>query len=179
MINPVLTYLRDFYGDGQFYDLTPLINQSSNTVSETAIHNLHLEGLIEVQEPSAFENAEDANHKHPMRGRLTERGMFFLEGDQKAATVMSAINNQQVLDILYRDEDGHEERVALSPYIYGKDPEEKAVVWGAVAGHGKKHRRFQLEDVTITDEPTGTFAIDHEMKLSQPRDIDVIAQVEY
>ena len=179
MINPVLTYLHDFYGDGQFHDLTPLINQSSSDVSETAIHNLHLEGLIEMQEPSAFENTETVNHKHPMRGRLTERGMFFLEGDRKIATVIRAIDNQQTLDILFRDADGHEERVALSPYIYGKDPEERAVVWGAVSGRDKKHRRFLLDEITITEEPVGTFALDHEMKLSQPRDIDVIAQVAY
>lgn len=179
MINPILTYLHDFYGDGQFHDLTPLINQSSSTVSETAIHNLHLEGLIEVQEPSAFEDAETEDHRHHMRGRLTERGMFFLEGDRKIAAVIRAIENQSIIDILYRDEDGHEERVALSPYIYGKDPEERAAVWGAVSGADKKHRRFLLDEITITEEPVGTFAIDNEMKLSQPRDIDVVAQVPY
>ncbi|MBF9252711.1 hypothetical protein I2I11_05380 [Pontibacter sp. 172403-2] len=179
MINPVLTYLHDFYGDGRFYDLTPLINQNLPGISEAAIQNLHLEGLIDIEEPSVFEDTGDTGHRHPIYGRLTETGIYYMEGNRKIAAVIRAIENQAVLHILYRDEKGHEEKVTLSPYVYGKDPEERASVWGAVSGSDKKHRRFLLDQITITEGPTGTFKIDKEMMLSQPRDIDVIAQVPY
>lgn len=179
MINPVLAYLHDFYGDGQFHDLTPLIKQDPANVSQTSIHNLHLEGLIEVQEPSAFEGTRNADHIRPIYGRLTEQGHYFMEGDIKIAAVISAINNQHIIELLYKNEDGHEETVVLSPYIYGKDTEEKPTIWGSVSDEQESHRSFLLNQITISEKPVGTFTVNKEMMLSQPRDIDVIAQVQY
>jgi len=182
MINPVLTYLHDFYGDGQFHDLTPLIRQNPSEISETYIHNLHLDGFIEIQEASAFKGSDNPEHVHPIFGRMTEKGMYYLEGNQKAAVIIRAIENQSVLSILYRTDKGHEEQVALSPYIYGKDSEERAWVWGAAAAaddDDTADRRFLLDQITLTDKPLSTFTIDKEMMLSQPRDIEVVAQVQY
>ena len=179
MINPVLTYLHDFYGDGQFHDLTPLMQRDPSNISETYIHNLHLEGLIELQEPSAFEGSKNPEHIHSIYGRLTEQGSYYMEGAPKIAAIINAINNQLILDLIYKDEKGHEETVVLSPYVYGKDTEEKPTVWGLVLGEEEKKRRFLLDQITITEKPVGNFTVNKDMMLSQPRDIDVVAQVQY
>ena len=179
MINTVLTYLHDFYGDGQFHDLTPLIRQNPSAFSETFIYNLHLDGFIEIQEPTAFDHSKDTDDIHPIYGRLTEKGLYYLEGNSEIQTIIRAIGDQLILDVLYRDEDGNEEKVALSPYIYGKDTEERAWVWGAVSSGDEKHRRFLLDQITVSEEPVGSFRVDKEMILSQPRDIEVVAQVRY
>lgn len=179
MINTVLTYLHDFYGDEQFHDLTPLIKKDPSAISEVFIYNLHLDGFIEIQEPTAFDNSKDTDEVHPIAGRLTEKGLYYLEGNRKITTIIKAIEEQLILDVLYRDEDGHEEQVALSPYVYGKDTEERAWVWGAVSSENKDHERFLLDQLTIEETPVGSFRVDREMKLSQPRDIEVVAQVQY
>ena len=179
MINPVLAYLHNSYGDGQFHDLTPLLKQDPANITQTSIHNLHLEGLIEVQEASAFEGTRDAGDIRPIYGRLTEQGHFFMEGDIKIATIIRAINNQLILELLYKDEDGHEETVVLSPYVYGKDTEEKPTVWGSVSDEEESNRSFPLDQITINERPVGNFTVNKEMMLDQPRDIDVIAQVQY
>lgn len=179
MINTVLAYLHNFYGDGQFHDLTPLMKKNPSAFSETFIYNLHLEGLIEIKEPSAFDTSHDTDEIHPIQGRLTEKGIYYLDGNRKIETIIKAIEDQLILNVLYRDEDGYEEQVALSPYVYGKDPEERACVWGAVSGEGEDKRRFLLDHITVTEEPVGSFRVDKEMMLSQPRDIDIVAQVQY
>ncbi|GAB3532065.1 hypothetical protein GCM10027443_15310 [Pontibacter brevis] len=179
MINSVLTYLHEFYGDGKFHDLTPLIRKNPSAFTEGFIYNLHLDGFIEIQEPSAFDSSNDRDEIHPVYGRLTDKGMYYLDGDRKIATVIKAIEDQLIIDIAYTDEDGHEERVALSPYVYGKDTEERACVWGIVSGDDNTHRRFLLDNVVVTEEPVGSFRVDKEMILSQPRDIEVVAQVQY
>lgn len=179
MVNTVLTYLHGFYKDGQYHDLTPLMKRNPSVFSETFIYNLHLDGFIEIKEPTAFDHSKDTDEIHPIHGRLTEKGMYYLEGNRKNATIIKAIEGLLILDVLYRDEDGHEERVALSPYVYGKDTEERAWVWGAVSGDIEGKRRFLLDQITVTEEPVGSFRIDKEMMLSQPRDIEVVAQVQY
>lgn len=179
MINTVLTYLHNFYGDGKFHDLTPIIQKDPSAISETFIYNLHLDGFIEIQEPTAFDDSKDIDRVHPIAGRLTEKGLYYMEGNRKISTIIRAIEDQLILDVLYRDEDGNEEKVALSPYVYGKDSEERAWVWGAVSGEDKEHDRFLLEQITVTEEPVGSFRVDKEMILSQPRDIEVVAQVQY
>lgn len=179
MINTVLTYLHGFYGDGQFHDLTPLIKKNPSAFSETFIYNLHLDGFIQIQEPSAFDDSRDKDEIHPIYGKLTEKGMYYLEGNRKITTIIKAIEDQLILDIQYRNEDGEDERLTLSPYIYGKDSEERAWVWGSVSGEDDENRRLLLDNMTITEEPVGSFRVDKEMMLSQPRDIEVIAQVQY
>ena len=179
MINTVLTYLQEFYGDRQFHDLTPLIRRNPSAFSETFIYNLHLDGFIEIQEPTAFDDSKDTDDVHPIYGRLTEKGMYYLNGSSKIETIIKAIEDQHILNIMYRNEDGEDERLALSPYVYGKDSEERAWVWGAVSGESDNHRRFLLDNMTVTEEPAGSFRVDKEMMLSQPRDIEVVAQVQY
>jgi hypothetical protein len=179
MVNKVLSYLRTYYGDGGFHDLSPLIRENASEISEEGIHNLHLEGLIEIQEPSAFEELTHPRAPHPILGRLTERGMYFLEGNSKALAIIKAIEEQNVLDIQYKDDDGKESYVSLAPYVYGKDTEERAVVWGVLTNRNNEHRHFLLDDISITGEPYDTFTVDKEMQLSQPRNIDVVAQVKY
>lgn len=179
MINTVLTYLHGFYGDEQYHDLTPLIKRNPSAFSETFIYNLHLDGFIEIQEPTAFDDSKDTDEIHPIYGKLTEKGLYFMEGNSTISTIIKAIEQQLILEILYRDEDGDEESVTLSPYVYGKDSEERTWVWGAVSGEDTIHRRFLLDRITITDEPVGSFRVDKEMMLSQPRDIEVVAQVQY
>ncbi|WP_347156509.1 hypothetical protein [Pontibacter chitinilyticus] len=181
MVNRVLSYLHGFYGDNSFHNLTPLIKENPSLITENYIHNLHLDGFIEIQEPSAFQELKDINTIPPILGRLTEKGMYFLEGNQKAGAVIRAIENQNMLQLAYTDNDGDEKQVSLAPYIYGKDPQERPVVWGAVAGKSHEHRRFLLDDIRLSEEATtaNTFKVNPEMQLSQPRDIEVVAQVNY
>lgn len=179
MVNKVLSYLRTSYGDGNFHDLTPLMRENPAEITEDSIHNLHLEGLIEMQEPSAFEELAHPRDPHPVLGRLTEKGMYFLEGNSKALAIIRAIEQQHLIDIIYKDEHHKEQYVTLAPYVYGKDTEERAVVWGVLPGDEDEHRRFLLDEIEIEGGPVATFTVNSEVQLSQPRNIDVVAQVKY
>ncbi|MCJ8166576.1 hypothetical protein MKJ04_17155 [Pontibacter sp. E15-1] len=179
MINPVLTYLHQYYGDDKFHALTPLMKQNPSVITETYIQNLHLEGFIELKEKTAFDKPKNQEGIQPISGRMTKKGMYYMEGNRKIATIIEAIENQTILNLLLNDGKGHEEQVALAPYVYGKDSDEQSWVWGTVRDGEHKHRRFLLDDITITETAGGTFEVDHEMKLSQPRDIEVVAQVNY
>ncbi|MHA6247371.1 hypothetical protein ACXYMU_05485 [Pontibacter sp. CAU 1760] len=179
MINPVLSYLHQYYGDNKFHALTPLMKQNPSEITETYIQNLHLEGFIELKEKTAFETPKNQEEIQPIAAKMTQKGMYYLEGNRKIATIIQAIESQTTLNLLFNDGKGREEQVTLAPYVYGKDSDEQAWVWGTVGGGEHKHRRFLLDDIMITETQGEKFVVDHEMKLSQPRDIEVVAQVNY
>ncbi|WP_187263829.1 hypothetical protein [Pontibacter beigongshangensis] len=179
MVNRILSYLYQFRGDGQFHDLMPLINKHRSDLSEVEVDDMALEGLIEVHHESAFERPHGSDDPDPFLARITDKGIFFLEGDQKFLAIIEAIEHQRLLHFAYTHTDGRHEDIMLAPYVYGRDPEDRPVVWGVLQGTDHRHHRFLLDHAIIADSPLDTFVVDREMMLSQPRDIEVIARVQY
>ncbi|MFT2010935.1 hypothetical protein ACMA1I_19840 [Pontibacter sp. 13R65] len=179
MVNKILSYLYQFRGDGQFHDLTPLINENRNDLSEVEVDEMALDGLIETHHESAFDEPHITGADKPFLARITDKGIFYLEGDQKFLSIIEAIEHQRLLHFVYTHTNGKREDILLAPYVYGRDTEDRPVVWGVLPGSDREHHRFLLEHAIIADSPLETFEVDREMKLSQPRDLEVIAQVQY
>ncbi|WP_114778410.1 hypothetical protein [Botryobacter ruber] len=179
MTNKILTYLYDYYGDGNFHDIRPVLNQYHDSVSEVDVDDLRLEGLIETKSESVLDHALEPAEKTPLLARITEKGVFILNGDPKITSIIDAINNQNLLHFTYVDAEGRTEDAMVAPYIYGRDPDDRLVVWGAIPGKHHEHRRFLINNMELAAPPQETFNVVKDMMLSQPRDIEVIAQVQY